>query len=69
MDEGVVEGSADEALERADGVSKVGGLLGLCGFADGALLGAKGDEGGCRAVGDFVGDDVDAATTGDTDLG
>jgi hypothetical protein len=41
---GVEDGAAEEALECADGVSEVGGLLGLGGLADGALFWAKGDE-------------------------
>lgn len=41
---GVEDGATDETFECADGVPKVGGLLGLCGLADSALFGAKGDE-------------------------
>jgi len=50
MDSGIVEGSADETLERADGVFKVGSLLGLCWLANGTLLGTKADEGSGRRV-------------------
>lgn len=84
MDEGIVEGAADETLEGADGVPEVGGLLGLCRLANSTLPGAKGNERAgrgehrdkkgeeghtrSRSVGDLVGDDVDAATAGHADL-
>jgi len=44
MDEGIVEGSADETLERADGVFKVRRFLGLCWLANGTLLETKTDK-------------------------
>ena len=81
---GVTDGATDETFEGADGVPKVGGLLGLGWLADGALFRAKRDERSarhmrerrsrrrrcarCSTIGDFVDDDVDAAVSCDTNL-
>jgi hypothetical protein len=45
---GVVERTADQALERADGVLQVGSLLCLGGLADGSAAGIESDQGTVR---------------------
>lgn len=45
VDVRIVKRATNETLERANGVSKVGSFLGLCRLTNGALLGAKANEG------------------------
>lgn len=48
LDIGVVERTADQALERADGILEVGSLLCLGGLADGSAAGIESDQGTIR---------------------
>ena len=44
LDVGVRDGSADQPFKATNRVSKVGSLLGLCGFTNRSLFGTKRDE-------------------------
>lgn len=66
---GIIAGSANDSLQRTNGVLQVGHLVGLCGLSKVSVLEGETNKRGCASVGHLVGENVKVASLGGADVG